>query len=272
MQLPNRLYKYEPFTAQSLQNLKDQVIYFGSPRGFNDPYDCALTPRIKEPSDTEVERVRQHYLTDLTLTPKIQHDFQTMTIEDLRRVIQKIGRKSLHEDTEDFLSKRGVSCFSEVKDSLLMWSHYGDSCKGFCLEFRTDREPFQKTKKVTYTAQMPQVDVVQILCDGDQEQIGDLYCTKAEDWSYEREWRCIHGIAGTPFIYHTDTLTGVFLGPDMPFSQLEIIAMILGGQNDTVQLWKGSRSTTKFLVEFEPITYTSHLEAKRKGLVKPPDA
>ena len=267
MHSPDRLYKYEPLTARTLQNLKEQVIYFGSPRGFNDPYDCALTPRIKEPSDNDVERVRQKYGDDLTLTPKIRADFQRMSSEQLRRIVQRIGNKSLHEDIEEFLSKYGVSCFSEVNDSLLMWSHYGEHCKGFCLEFRTDREPFQKMQQVTYTTQMPEVDVVTILCDGDRKQIRDLYCTKAQDWSYEREWRCIHDTAGTPYVYDTDTLTGVYFGPDMAFSQLEIVAMILGGQNDTVQLWRGTRSTAAFSVEFERITYTPHLEAKRKGLV-----
>ncbi len=43
---PKKLYKYEAFTEQSLKNLKAQAIYFGSPKNFNDPYDCALTPVI----------------------------------------------------------------------------------------------------------------------------------------------------------------------------------------------------------------------------------
>ena len=54
MSLPKHLYKYEPFTAQSLQNLKAQVIYFGSPLGFNDPYDYALSPSIKEPTNADL--------------------------------------------------------------------------------------------------------------------------------------------------------------------------------------------------------------------------
>jgi hypothetical protein len=52
------LYKYEAFSTQSLLNLKKQIIYFGSPLHFNDPYDCALTPNIVEPSDEEIVQVR----------------------------------------------------------------------------------------------------------------------------------------------------------------------------------------------------------------------
>ncbi len=51
MSLVPRLYKYDALTAQSLRNIKGQVLYFGSPRGFNDPYDCALTPHFRTLSD-----------------------------------------------------------------------------------------------------------------------------------------------------------------------------------------------------------------------------
>ena len=54
MTTPLRLYKYEPLTMQALHNLKSQIIYFGSPMSFNDPYDCALTPNIKTPVESEV--------------------------------------------------------------------------------------------------------------------------------------------------------------------------------------------------------------------------
>ena len=60
MTAPLLLYKYEAFSAQSLENLKNQVIYFGSPLRFNDPYDCALSPSIAEPSDEDVEKIRAH--------------------------------------------------------------------------------------------------------------------------------------------------------------------------------------------------------------------
>jgi hypothetical protein len=47
---------------------------------------------------------------------------------------------------------------------------------------------------------------------------------------------------------------------------IEVIALVLAGQNEKVKLWKGTRSRTKFAVDFEHFTYTSHIEAKRLGL------
>ncbi len=40
-----RLYKYEPFTEQSLQNLKAWAINFGSPKNINDQISETLQSR-----------------------------------------------------------------------------------------------------------------------------------------------------------------------------------------------------------------------------------
>jgi hypothetical protein len=48
---------------------------------------------------------------------------------------------------------------------------------------------------------------------------------------------------------------------------LEIVCLILRGQNETVKFYKGTRSTTEFKVLFKEFSYTSHIEAKKKGLL-----
>ena len=54
---PKYLYKYEAISKQSLENLKNQIIYFASPSKFNDPFDCAINPRIPEISDEDIKIV-----------------------------------------------------------------------------------------------------------------------------------------------------------------------------------------------------------------------
>lgn len=267
MSSPSHIYKYQAFTVQSLQNLKDQLIYFGSPLAFNDPYDCALSPRIKEPTDVDVERLRSYYLSMPEIESGIRREFETASPTALRLMLLRTGQKTLEDMIKKFLSQRGVTCFSEKRDNLLMWSHYGDHCRGFCLEFSTSADPFHKIKKVKYTQDMPVIDVVPILCGEDYDPVVDLYCTKAIDWAYEHEWRAIHGQAGTAYRYPSEALTGIYFGPDMPFTAVEIIALVLAGQNEHVQFWQGSRSKSDFSVEFLPVTYKSHLDAKRLGLL-----
>ena len=264
---PQHLYKYEWFSTQSLENLKKQVMYFGSPLRFNDPYDCALFPSISEPSDEDVEKIRAHYLARPGVSQKTQLQFQQASISALRVMFLSAGQDALDSEIKRFLSMRGVSCFAERPDNLLMWSHYAGHHKGFCLEFRTDSEPFQKIYPVKYTDRMPAFDLVPMLCDQNFDQIMELFCIKSIDWQYEREWRALHKEAGTAYTYPADALTGVYLGPEASFTTFEIIALILAGQNEHVKLWTGTRSKADFSVDFEPATYTPHLEAKRRGLV-----
>jgi hypothetical protein len=40
--LPPKLYKYQPYTTQSLDNLKNRQLWFSKPSRFNDPFDCAI--------------------------------------------------------------------------------------------------------------------------------------------------------------------------------------------------------------------------------------
>ncbi len=95
----------------------------------------------------------------------------------------------------------------------------------------------------------------------------DLFCTKSTEWQYEREWRALHREAGTAYTYPGEALAGVCFGPEASFTTFEIVALILAGQNEHVKLWRGIRSKADFSVDFEIVTYTSHLEAKRRGLL-----
>ena len=95
---PQHLYKYEGFSTQSLENLKKQVMYFGSPLRFNDPYDCALFPSISEPSDEDVEKIRAHYLARPGVPKKTQLQFQQASISALRVMFLRAGQDALDSE------------------------------------------------------------------------------------------------------------------------------------------------------------------------------
>lgn len=267
MPTPPLLYKYESLNSRSLENLKGQVLYFGSPLQFNDPYDCALFPNIRLPSDEEVDLIRRTLLQDPSTLNRQRAELSTASINTLRQTFLRAGRLALERIVNDFLQTRGVTCFSEHNDDLLMWSHYGGRYKGFCLEFSTALPPFDKIKEVTYRKDLPAVDLAPLLLADNFDQVHELFCTKSEAWAYEAEWRGIHAEVNTSYTYPSECLRGVYFGPDISDESLEIICLILGGQNETVKLWRGKRSTTEFKVQFEQFTYTTHLDAKRRGLL-----
>ena len=265
---PSTVYKYESFNIRSILNLKAQSLYFGSPRGFNDPYDCAITATVADPSTDQIEIVKQHYLGDPSLPSALKQQLESMSFDRLKQQIINGANKGINDVRENFLNTRGVTCFSELNDDLVMWAHYGGQYKGFCLAFDTAKAPFTKLRRVRYVKNIPQIDIVQFTVNENHDKLlDDLFCTKSISWEYEKEWRAIHSDAGTLFGYEADALQEIYFGPDIERHALEIICLIIQGQNPDVQFFKGKRSETKFKVEFSNFTYTSHTEAKRKGLV-----
>lgn len=101
-------------------------------------------------------------------------------------------------------SKLLITCFSKKNDSILMWSHYGDSHKGVCFEFEEDRDIFEE---VNYTGKRPNLDLKKLIgrylmcefkneeCDFSEDEyqksIIEQFFTKQNEWSYEQEIRCV---------------------------------------------------------------------------------
>ena len=268
---PRFLYKYQPVCTQSIQNLKAQVLYFSSPHHFNDPFDCALMPNFRTPTADELEGLMRHYLSR-DLPEDARREFKGANMATLRSLFLRAGKAAFEQTVKVFLETKGVCCFSEKHDDLLMWSHYGGYCKGFCLEFSTTDEEFAKiVRKVDYSDDIPCIDLVPIILsapDKPDKQVLDLFCTKSTSWRYEHEWRGLHDTGGTAYRYPAEWLTGVYFGPNIEIEWREIICLILQAQNSRVNFWRGRRSETEFKVVFEQVSYTPHAEAERKGLIR----
>ena len=105
-----------------------------------------------------------------------------------------------------------ITSFSETKDNLLMWSHYADSSKGFCVEYdlgRINDGLLMKIYPVSYSNERLLYYDVESLSDellrlkqcilndeeygegGIENDICQLLLSKSIDWEYEKEWRLI---------------------------------------------------------------------------------
>jgi len=266
--LPKTIFKYEEFNVRSLQNLKAQSVYFASPSQFNDPYDCTITAQIAEPTSHEIELMRRSLVDRPNVSGNVRWLFGSQSQDDLKALLMRNLSQVFQDERTKFLKQRGVCCFSEVNDDLLMWAHYGGRYQGYCLEFRTDYAPFNGLRAVKYVEEIPTINLVPFVVDKDAIQWVDLYCTKSRAWAYEREWRAIHLETGTLFGYEASALKGVYFGPNMDRQTLEIICLVLQGQNSDVEFWQGKQSDKALKIEFESLgSYTTHIVAKQRGLV-----
>ena len=108
--LPIRLFQYRSVSDTMIEGLKTGTIYFKSPVRFNDPYDSLMC------WDTEM-------ISEYFHNPKIADELAKHWIFDSDTLAVNIR------------GRFRISCFSEVSDSPLMWAHYANSGKGFCVEY-----------------------------------------------------------------------------------------------------------------------------------------
>jgi Protein of unknown function (DUF2971) len=261
-EIPARLYKYYRFNGQSLANLKKQTVYFAPPASFNDPYDCAIYPRIGVPSDVECEQIRAHYLQKSAGNVEAEDWLRKASIAGIQDWFPRLVAEPMNALVNWIYGEKGILCLSKNNSDLLMWSHYADAGKGFCLEFSSNHTPFNAAKEVRYSQEPPTLDAASYVLQGAETQAEKLFCSKGASWHYEQEWRVIHNQAGTEFTYPAEALTGIFFGSEMPIEWIEIVCLVLKGQNKNVAFWRGNRSKQKLVIEFEQFTYTDFLSAK----------
>ncbi len=258
---PKLIYKYEGTDQFSLLNLKNGGIYFAAPSDFNDPYDCNLGFHLGfDTSKLQKYRKGEFPFHDDRST-ELQTELNTRTDDELKQLISPIATKVIETNIQKMRNDFGVSCFSEINNNLLLWSHYSNSGQGFCLEFDTSYEPFTKIFKVNYKTELPTLDAIDIfnntkLNDTQLNDASKLWLTKSIDWEYEKEWRIIHKSKGTLFIYPQEALKSIYFGPLVKRAFLEIICLILQGQNKHIRFYLGHISKREFKVEFTEFKYT----------------
>jgi hypothetical protein len=229
--IPKRLFKYQPYTIWSLDNLKNRQIRFSRPIEFNDPFDCAITPLISEPTQDEWNQVFEEFRSKSRDKEAIDLKYLSDRIpnEEFKKDSRIGFKKAFEEQKAITLNNRGVACFSESLDSLLMWSHYTDGHRGFCLEFDTKYEPFNKTFPVDYSDDIPSINPTKVF----REDIGgdfiDLLRTKSKGWSYEKEWRIMHKEPNIQYGIDEASLVGIYYGCAMLDVHKQIISSLFSG-------------------------------------------
>jgi hypothetical protein len=177
------LYKYCAYNVNSLFILINRKIWFSNPESFNDPFDCKY--KFKD----EIDRVEFE---------KYGNEHNPEQMRRLNRVIGKAEKEKVYNEiykgivpiVYKDLKKAGVFCLSKYNDNILMWSHYADAHKGFCIEFErcTDKDnelgKYDRTHPVEYIRH----DYERVTVLSEKAYDMKLY-TKASEWKYEGEWR-----------------------------------------------------------------------------------
>jgi len=196
-----RLYKYRPNNNYTLRLLEYQELYFSFIKDFNDPFDCRI---IIDCIGSDEKSWRE-----LAEKKHIPEPIRQEALEGLRSIGFEANKIKQIYDKSDFKTEV-IYCLSEIKDNILMWSHYTNSHRGICIGFETsiqfnslvikhndldlNRHPdpfyhnFLPISKIEYQNQYPPSYNI---FKGEAGGLFAFLATKGEDWKYEKEHRII---------------------------------------------------------------------------------
>lgn len=157
----SHLLKYCRPTENALQNLKHGQIFCQHYAGYNDPFEfwSKILTGIPE-QDKEPERYLAALRTWGFYCENIAEAMGNQAIQE--SVVEYFDEcQNYVPPFDDMRQSVRIACFGSKRDDLLMWSHYADGLRGFCITF--DEQMLATSKgdyilDVAYTSAPPVVD------------------------------------------------------------------------------------------------------------------
>ena len=259
-----KLYRYRAITERSVLGIEANEFYFASPSDFIDPFDCKNLITFNGASDSDWR---------IFLTNFLVHKEPNLTEQSRKEAVEKVIRSGEHRSREKLTElgviwgqilanqsrKLGIVCLSEQPDDILMWAHYGNSHRGFCLEF--DAEVLRKycyCSRVRYLKHYPTFS--EFVRADPEECARTFVLTKSNHWEYEKEVRLVINTEtedgrelGRVVKYPQDSLTGIIFGCSISDEDKQIVteAVIKNGAN--VTLYQCVKSASSYSVKIETI-------------------
>jgi len=194
---------------------------------------------------------------------------------------------------DELLKEIGISCFSEAKDSILMWAHYAADHSGVCIGFDTTKHFFQTAWQVRYQDDLP---IIYRPSDDPDTMLSKSLLTKSIHWNYEQEWRIVRRtmtpeqrqVIASKYAHHSPeqlevmlnqqgpglysfpkhAITEVILGIKMMHQKKQQVLQWIKEAQLQVPVYQAKRHATEFRLEFvalQPHRGDSRSGAKRIG-------
>ena len=172
--------------------------------------------------------------------------------------------------------------FSELNDSILMWSHYAEGHAGACIEvdvakLRTLADNFSP---VAYAeedeAERKRIPVVKDdAYDESQDAIRDFLAFKAKAWEYEKEWRliippmadCIEAYSGGNILVSkipTGAIKCLTFGYNMPIPKRLTMAKLVRKNHPKCQFAEAMPDRKQYKLIINPLEIDTEFQTEKK--------
>lgn len=256
--VPDILYKYRSFNTRSLEMLRNNQVYFANPIEFNDPFDCSAQEYMHDNFRNDMAKISA--ARELNIEPMMLTDEQVQIFRiKVDKYLGPIKLSDAQGALDELRDNLGILSFSAINDSILMWSHYADMHKGFCIGFsiRNFGIPLKEFREVTYSRDRNLNLAFNLISNPNitadmfaEEFLKEYILTKYIDWQYEKEWRLI-GCPKTFSPYANESIDRITFGLKMPPENRKQIRSILDGKNIT--FFEAVKSSKSFGLEIRQL-------------------
>ncbi|MBU2060321.1 MAG: DUF2971 domain-containing protein [Bacteroidetes bacterium] len=217
--IPYSVFKYYSTNKFSLESFELKYLYHSNYKDFNDPFDCNM---------------------DLICFEK-------------EKKRSKLKKKEVI--IKENFSNIGICCFSRNINSILMWSHYAENHKGFCLEFYSNRK-----REGINPLDVNYVDIFlkASYYENKNDAVFHMIFTKAQQWEYEEELRSINShftdttSRKVPFL--KEDIKAIYLGVKIEDKiKKEILAITKEVYENKIQIFAGNLSPNSFEIHWDEI-------------------
>jgi DNA-directed RNA polymerase subunit RPC12/RpoP len=215
-----RLYKYVPYNEHSLSILINKKAWFSPVNQFSDPFEFRFA------------------------------------LEENHHNGIPINIGSVDNARQDSM-KLGVFCLTEANDNILMWSHYADGHRGFCIEFERS-ESNELGGESCVPVIYPKDNAVpnfKLKALAERKAFARIATTKAKLWVYEKEWRMISRDPGGGLYPIPGRISAIIFGLRMVAQGKTTIWNILGEDTLYFQAHQTDDSYTLNIQRFEFESY-----------------
>lgn len=256
-----RLYRFRSIDHERLEHssriFTHHELYFASPTQLNDPWESKPHILVGDLSAPDYKTKYVTWTSRIMMAERPEHDLREVRewLESHTQGRAEEFARELRDQYHGSLEGYRICSFSDNVTHPLLWSHYSDSHRGFCLEFDASTDIFGHAMKVTYQYEYPSIDITE---EDKDINLRVSALTKARFWEYEGEYRLISMEPNEPwalpvndhiFVFPPHLLTGVIFGCQMPQTDRDLIRKWCGDRAGRIQYRRTVKSATSFALE-----------------------
>lgn len=275
----DKLYKFRNVDTNSLSSLASSTLWFSSLEDFNDPFEGTLL-RDNDLSDDDCLLWMKHCWGILKLNREeetfvkacLQLNLDPKTIDEKEFIYSGLSTDLdlligiVHKSK--FLSLSLKDDSSDPIYENLMWSHYANGLRGFCLVFDSQKlqqdiyeecEGKMRPIKVIYSDTPKKLSLSEFVRSEQWVNINDINyiqrvidsaATKSPDWLYENEFRIsILNQKKSNYKYSVGSLEQVIIGEKMSDAHKELILSIISTKYPNASIKIAKRKLASYSLE-----------------------